>query len=68
MGANIDAIATAAKFGIDADHTSNFNADKKGLDVTFSSMNEFVANVRNQKVFTTSWKSSVDEDFINRKK
>lgn len=68
LGANIDAIATAAKFGIDADHTSNFNADKKGLDVTFSSMNEFVANVRNQKLFSTSWKSSVDEDFINRKK
>jgi len=68
LGANIDAIATAAKFGIDADHTSNFNADKKGLDVTFSSMNEFVANVRNQKLFSTSWKSSLDEDFINRKK
>jgi len=68
LGANIDAIATAAKFGIDADHTSNFNADKKGLDVTFSSMNEFVANVRNQKLFSASWKSNVDQDFINRKK
>ncbi len=68
LGANIDAIATAAKFGIDADHSSNFNADKEGLNLTFNSMNEFVANVRNDISFSANWKTSVDEDYKTRNK
>jgi len=68
LGANIDAIATAARFGIDADHTSNYHADKVGMANTFDSMNEFVVNSRNDKEFDVNWKAKVEEDFKKRNK
>jgi uncharacterized protein YegL len=67
LGANIDAIATAARFGIDEDHTSNFVADSEGMQNTFASMNEFVTNTRNNG-FDAHWKAKVDEDFKKRNK
>ena len=68
LGANIDAIATAASFGIDAEHTSNFHADKVGMENTFASMSEYITNTRNDKVFDEKWKANVDEDFKKRNK
>jgi uncharacterized protein YegL len=68
LGANIDAIATAARFGIDADHTSNYHADTVGMANTFDAMNEFVVNSRNDKEFDVSWKAKVEEDFKKRNK
>ena len=68
LGANIDAIATAARFGIDADHTSNYHADTVGLANTFDAMNEFVVNSRNDKEFDVNWKAKVEEDFKKRNK
>ncbi len=68
LGANIDAVATAARYGIDADHTSNFHADKVGMETSYNSMNEFITNTRNSKAFDTSWKADVDEDFKKRNK
>ena len=68
LGANIDAMATAASFGIDEDHTSNFHADKMGMENTFSSMNEFLSNSRTDKEFNVNWKANVDQDFKKRNK
>lgn len=68
LGANIDAIATAARFGIDADHTSNYHADTVGMANTFDAMNEFVVNSRNDKEFDVNWKAKVEEDFKKRNK
>lgn len=68
LGANIDAIATAASFGIDADHSSNFHADKQGMGKTFDSMSEFIVNSREGKEFNKHWKLNVEADFNDRDK
>lgn len=46
LGANIDAIAEAGRFGIKADRSVNYNCDSEGTAVNFKVLSEAVAKVR----------------------
>ena len=67
LGANIDALSTAAKFGIQEEFAVNYHADSEGTQVNFEALNEAVSSVRQGKVMDRSWKETIEKDFERRK-
>ena len=68
IGANIDAIETAARYGIDADRAVNYHADKEGTRVVYQSVANAVCNVRANKELRADWSEEIDKDYQNRSK
>lgn len=66
LGANIDAVATAAKFGINEDRAANYHADAQGTIQNYESLSFAVSELRTSKTLDGSWKVKIDEDFKNR--
>ncbi|MFC7685757.1 VWA domain-containing protein [Ureibacillus sp. GCM10028918] len=46
LGANIDAIGTASRMGIDRDYAVDYHADRVGTEVNFSAVSETVIQCR----------------------
>ena len=67
IGANIDAISTASRFGIGADRAVNYNADQMGTELVFDCVSEAVANVRSARPLSSDWGARIAEDHKNRK-
>lgn len=67
LGANIDAIMTASRFGIDASRAANYHADKDGVHVQYESLNEAITSLRLNKSLNAKWKSAIDKDDVKRK-
>ena len=68
LGANIDAISTAARFGIESDRAANYNADGEGTRLNYEAVNYVVSELRANRTITDSWKDKIDEDFVERRK
>lgn len=68
IGANIDAVETAAKYGIGADRAVNYNADSEGTSVVYASVARAVCNVRAKACLDSSWSDDINEDYIRRGK
>jgi uncharacterized protein YegL len=68
LGANIDALATARRFGIDEDRSVNYNADSEGTKLSYYSINETVSELRNNKTISKNWKDKIDQDYQKRGK
>ena len=67
IGANIDAVETAARFGIGRDRAVNYNADKEGTRIVYSSVAKAVYNMRGNKAIE-NWSEDIEEDFRRRGK
>lgn len=68
LGANIDAISTAARFGISADRAANYHADSEGTRLNYEAVSHAVSELRASRPITDSWKAEIDEDFEKRNK
>ena len=68
LGANIDAAAEAARFGIHPDFAANYHADHQGTAVIYEAVSEAVCSARACKPMSAAWKKSIDEDFNTRRK
>lgn len=68
IGANIDAVETAARYGIDADRAVNYNADGEGTRVLYEAVSAVVENVRASAPITNEWCGGISEDFMRRGK
>jgi uncharacterized protein YegL len=68
IGANIDAIETAGKFGITPDCAANYHADSAGTERMFFSINKAVESKRREAFITSDWKDELEEDTKDRKK
>jgi len=68
LGANIDAIDTAARFGISADRAANYHADGEGTRLNYEALSQVVSEVRANRPVADSWKAEIDEDFQRRNK
>lgn len=68
IGANIDAISTAAKFGISSDRAANYNADGQGTRLNYEAVSHVVSELRASRPITDSWKAEIEEDFTHRSK
>ncbi len=68
LGANIDAIATAANIGIDASRAANYHADSPGTAQNFQTLHCAVSEMRATGVLNEDWKKEIDDDFNSRGK
>jgi uncharacterized protein YegL len=68
LGANIDAVATAAKFGIEPDRSANYNADSEGTRLNYEIVSKVVSDFRESKPISDIWKEKIDEDYLLRGK
>jgi hypothetical protein len=68
LGANIDALSTAAKFGIEEDFAVEYHADKEGTQLNYQVLNEAVMNFRKEKKLDRSWKQGIEQDYDRRKR
>lgn len=66
LGANIDAISTAARFGIDEDFAVDYHADQVGTQLNYEAVNEAVVNLRSGKKIDRSWKKGIERDYNRR--
>ncbi|AGK54023.1 vWA domain-containing protein [Bacillus sp. 1NLA3E] len=66
LGANIDAISTAAQFGIDEGFAVDYHADNIGTELNFQAVNEVVMNLRSGKKIDRSWKEEIERDHNRR--
>jgi uncharacterized protein YegL len=62
IGANIDAIEAAGKFGIAPDRAVNYSADRRGVEAKYSSIGKAVGYVRRSEPIRDDWKSELEED------
>ena len=67
LGANIDAVSTAAKFGINKDYAVDYHADSEGTQVNFQALNEAVTSFREHGKVNSVWKEEIEKDFERRK-
>ena len=67
LGANIDAVETAERFGIGADRAVNYHADRAGTQLNYKVLSEAVSAVRCSAPLGAAWKARIDEDFRARK-
>jgi uncharacterized protein YegL len=67
LGANIDAISTAASFGISADRAANCLRYSAGTNLNFKVVSEAVSAFRACSL-SDDWKEEIDKDFERRGK
>lgn len=67
LGANIDAVATAAHFGIAADRAVDYHADAQGTAVIYDTLSDAVSKVRRNAPMSASWSENIKKDYKNRK-
>jgi len=67
LGANIDAVETAGRFGIAEDRAVNFVNDSMGQALNYAEVSEAVRTVRSCRPLTGDWKRNIDADYKARK-
>ena len=68
IGANIDAVETAANYGISADRAVNYHADAQGTRVVYDAVASAVCSARAQMPITADWSAEIDKDYKKRSK
>ena len=66
IGANIDAVETAKRYGINEERAVNYHADSEGTGILYDSVAHAVSCVRNKAPLDRSWRENIDNDFKNR--
>lgn len=67
IGANIDAVSTAARYGIGADRAVNYHADARGTRVLYKAVSDAVETVRCSAPLEADWSKEIADDFDGRK-
>lgn len=66
LGANIDAIKTAASFGISQDRAVSYRSDSIGTQLNYQVVSDLVSDVRQAREIDESWKKDIEDDFKKR--
>lgn len=66
LGANIDAVETAARVGINADRAVTYEADAAGTALNYAVLSQAVSHVRSAAPLGKSWKSAIEKDHTRR--
>ncbi len=66
LGANIDAVAEAARFGIASDRAAKFHNDMAGIALNYDTVSEAICQLRATKKISKEWKQKIDEDYMGR--
>ena len=68
IGANIDAVETAARYGIGKDRAVNYNADEKGTRVLYEAVADAVCCIRDCGGIQPNWSEDINADYLKRGK
>ena len=68
IGANIDAVETAAQYGINPDRAVNYNADEKGTKILYATVSESICQMRANAPLQANWSEEVNKDYQKRGK
>ena len=68
IGANIDAVETAARYGISKDRAVNYNSDELGTKILYETVSKAVYNVRACAPLSADWSKDIDKDYKSRNK
>ena len=68
IGANIDAVETAAQYGISEDRAVNYHADAKGTACLYDNVSDVVFSVRMGCDIEDNWSEKLNKDFKSRGK
>ena len=66
IGANIDAVETAGRFGIDAGHAANYHADSKGTSLLYEAVSCSIEGFRGCGKLSDDWNGSLNADYNSR--
>ena len=67
LGANIDVISEARKFGVDEEMAVEFLNDKKGTAVSYDAICGAVSNCRTYGAVPPTWKANIENDRKSRR-
>jgi uncharacterized protein YegL len=68
IGANIDAVSTASRYGISSDRAVNYNADSEGTQIVYEAVAKAVGDVRASAPLGSNWSNDIDADYKRRGK
>lgn len=67
LGANIDAVETARRFGIDESRAANYHADSLGTAALFETVGDAICTMRAHADIGSGWKARIDHDYAARR-
>ena len=66
LGANIDAIQTAGRYGITPDRAVNYCNDAQGVQLNYAVVGEAVCAIRGNRGLKKNWKAPIEKDARRR--
>ena len=66
LGANIDAVETASRFGIREDRSVTFLNDSAGQQLNYSAVSKAMGSIRHSAPLSREWKEEIEEDHRKR--
>ena len=66
LGANMDAISAARRFGIREDRAVRYRCDAKGTALNFEVVSDTIGSIRDGAAPTAAWKKRIEADFEER--
>lgn len=67
LGANIDAVETAGRYGIAPDRAVSYHSDSAGTALNYSAIGDAVSACRSSQPLGAGWKERIERDFQGRK-
>jgi len=66
LGANIDAVEAAGRYGIKADRAQRYHADAQGTRLNFEAVSKAAAKFRKSAAMPEDWKDTIEKDYRQR--
>lgn len=66
LGANMDAVAAASRFGIDADRAVRYHCDSAGIALNYEAVGEAILTLREKAALDRDWGARIREDYQKR--
>jgi hypothetical protein len=66
LGANIDAVETAARLGIDFGHAQNYHADSEGSALAHEAIAQATVAFRERNAIPEDWNARIEADYKSR--
>lgn len=68
LGANMDAVETAGRFGIDADRAVRYHCDSAGIALNYEAVGEAILTLREKSILDRDWDARIREDYQKRER
>ena len=68
LGAYMDAVAAASRFGIDADRAVRYHCDSAGIALNYEAIGEAILTLREKSALDRDWGERIREDYRKRER